>query len=215
VLLNQGGGNFERSRDYEIAAGFPSLALGDLNGDGRPDLAVAEDGAPLMVFPSRADGTFGPKREYKVLSSSVAIGDVNGDGSADVIADGFLGLSVLVNRGGGALVRSLEYPEAGSVALADLDRNGRLDLAATQVYGALVSIRINAPGLCNVQQAIDLSLAAAERALAKGHCRVGKIRRLYVKWARPGLVLSQKPDFGAVLPRGGKVRLTISTRKRK
>ena len=215
VLLNQGHGNFEQSSDYEIAAGFPSLAVGDLNGDSRPDLVVAEDGAPLTVFLSRADGTFGPRREYRVSPGSVAIGDVNGDGSSDVVADGFVGLSVLVNRGGGTLVRGLEYPELGSAALGDLNGDGRLDVAATDVYAGVVSIRVNAPGLCNVQQATDLSLAAAKRALARGHCRAGKIRRVYARWIKPGLVISQNPSFGAVLPQGGKVNLVISKGKRK
>jgi beta-lactam-binding protein with PASTA domain len=35
-----------------------------------------------------------------------------------------------------------------------------------------------------------------------------------MKWMKPGLVISQKPGFGAVLPKRGKVRLVVSTATR-
>ena len=41
MLLNRGDGSFEAKRDYATGSGPESVAIGDLNGDGRPDLAIA------------------------------------------------------------------------------------------------------------------------------------------------------------------------------
>ena len=53
------------------------------------------------------------------------------------------------------------------------------------------------------------TLPAAKRTIARATCRVGKIRRAY-SWVKRGRVISQKPKFGTVLPRGGKVNLVVS-----
>jgi beta-lactam-binding protein with PASTA domain len=55
-----------------------------------------------------------------------------------------------------------------------------------------------------------MTLPAAKRALARINCRVGKVRYAYSKGVKRGLVISQRPSFGAVLSRGGKVNLVVS-----
>jgi beta-lactam-binding protein with PASTA domain len=77
-------------------------------------------------------------------------------------------------------------------------------------------VRINIPGLCNVpevrwtQVLYPLKLAAAKRILARGHCRVGKVRYAFHRDVKKGRVISQQPRFGAVLPGGGRVNLVVS-----
>src|SRR5207253_1600962 len=66
------------------AGAFPeSVAVGDFNGDGKPDLAVAnESGNTVSIFLGTGPGTFGPATTLAVgiNPAFVAIGDFNGDG---------------------------------------------------------------------------------------------------------------------------------------
>jgi eukaryotic-like serine/threonine-protein kinase len=48
------------------------------------------------------------------------------------------------------------------------------------------------------------------RTVARGNCRVRKIRRAYSTTVKRGRVISQKPRFGTVLRGGGKVNLVVS-----
>jgi hypothetical protein len=78
------------------------VAVGDFNGDGVPDLAVADvSGAGVSVLLGQGDGTFRPKLGYGVGSSpvSVAVGDFNGDGFPDLVTanSGSNNVSVLLN----------------------------------------------------------------------------------------------------------------------
>src|SRR5439155_15660141 len=86
-----------------------SVAIRDLNGDGKPDLATANTvSVTVSVLLGNGDGTFGPKNDYGTGSNpySVAIGDLNGDGKPDLAtANGgsypeFIGtVTVLLNIG--------------------------------------------------------------------------------------------------------------------
>ena len=78
-----------------------------------------------------------------------------------------------------------------------------------------VAVLIDTPGLCNVQNVYGLTPTAASRTLGSVNCQVGKISRVYSRWAKKGLVISQKPKFGAVLAGGGKVNLVVSKGKRR
>jgi beta-lactam-binding protein with PASTA domain len=88
-----------------------------------------------------------------------------------------------------------------------------LDLAVPVVNvrngDSSLSLLINTPGLCNVQNVSGMRLLAAKRTLARINCRVGRVRYASTR-VEKGLVISQKPLFGAVRPNGSKVDLVVS-----
>jgi hypothetical protein len=225
VLLNKGDGSFEEKTDYAAGATPVSVAIGDLDGDGKADLAISHFGSVsrpnfVSILTNDGAGHFGTRRNYTVVEGqgSIAVGDLNGDGRRDLVTvnDDADRLSVLVNSGAGGFLPSLAYrtgPGPQSVRIGDLNGDGRPDLVtADQVSDVsnTVTVLLNKPGRCNVQSVRKLKPAAAKVKLARGHCAVGTIGYAYSKDVRRGLVVSQRPAFGAVLSSGGKVRLVLS-----
>jgi hypothetical protein len=112
VLLNRGDGTFGPKADYRGAGHFAAaVAAADVDGDGRPDLVVANGdregvGHGISVLMNRGRGTFKPPfgllpRE-RVLA--IASGDLNGDGREDLLVQTLYGSAhatvlVLLNRG--------------------------------------------------------------------------------------------------------------------
>jgi FG-GAP-like repeat/PASTA domain/FG-GAP repeat len=233
VFLGRGDGSFRPARDYATGRVPESVAIGDLNGDGKPDLATANaDSYTVSVLLNRGDGSFKRKLDYAAgtqpicfgcLSQplSVAIGDLNGDGKPDLATANYGGsVSVLPNRGDGSFQAKLDYyPGFGprSVAIADLNGDRKRDLATANAGANSVSVLLNRPGLCTVQDVWRQTVSAAKRTLARANCRVGKIRRAYsgaYSKVKRGGVISQKPNLGAVLPGGSKVNLVVSLGRR-
>ena len=107
VLLGNGDGTFQAARNFGAGTNPISVAVGDFNGDGRPDLAVANYGSDsVSVLTGNGDGTFQAALNYGAGSNpySVAVGDFNGDGKPDLaVADfhAFTGsgsVTVLINN---------------------------------------------------------------------------------------------------------------------
>src|SRR6058998_3582543 len=71
---------------YPVGPDPNYVEIGDVSGDGRPDLVVINSGATVSVLLGRGDGTFDPKTDYATSPNprSVAIADFNGDGKPDL-----------------------------------------------------------------------------------------------------------------------------------
>ena len=117
-----------------------SAAVGDFNGDGKPDLVVANFGAPfpsVSVLFGNGDGTFQPQVTYAAGThpNSVATGDFNGDGTPDLaVADNTTdgAVAVLLGNGDGTFQPQTSYatgPNPRSVAIGDFNGDDVPDLA--------------------------------------------------------------------------------------
>ena len=146
VLLNRGDGSFRPYRDYEAGKYATSVAVGDLNGDGKLDLATG-NGDTVSVFLNRGDGSFRAKRDYGTGGgTSIAVGDLNGDGKLDLATTGLNIVSVLINRGDGSFQAKVDYATGRaptSVAIGDLDGDDRPDLATANYNPSTVSVLAN------------------------------------------------------------------------
>ena len=175
VLLGGGNGTFSPGPQspFTVNGGILSgsvptaIAVGDLNADGRPDLAITNIpinpltviggaitghvGGAVAVLLGNADGSFSGAGNFGTaadLPSSVAIADLNGDGKRDLaIANLNSGnVSVLLGNGSGTLFPpALGSPfdvgtRPASIAAADLNSDGKVDLAVASADDNAVAI---------------------------------------------------------------------------
>ncbi|MFZ0957741.1 MAG: Ig-like domain repeat protein, partial [Candidatus Sulfotelmatobacter sp.] len=104
VLLGNGDGTFQYGPSYDIPdANFYSIALADVNGDGKLDY-VGSTGTGVAVSFGNGDGSFQPPTVYAALSVGwdvqLAIADLNGDGGLDIVQPSDNGqLAILYNQG--------------------------------------------------------------------------------------------------------------------
>jgi uncharacterized membrane protein len=163
VLLGNGNGTFQAVKTYPSGGdGAASVAVADLNNDGKPDLLVANcgpeacgpgsPGGNVGVLIGNGNGTFKPVVNYPAANSpfDVIAADVNGDGKLDIVVsnwgtpnagtnDG--AVTVLLGKGNGTFRPAQTFPSGGaetpSVAVADVNNDGRLDIVLACVADTL------------------------------------------------------------------------------
>jgi hypothetical protein len=131
------GGQFLDAPEYATGSGADSVAVGDINGDGKQDLAVANfNDNTVSILLGNGDGSFAAHRDYPTGEgpSSVALADVNGDGKLDVIVANATDntVSILEGNGDGTFLPHVDFP-AGigptEVVVADFNGDKKPDLA--------------------------------------------------------------------------------------
>ena len=154
--------SFAAKQDFATGAKPLSVTLGDLNGDGKPDLAVANNGSNTVsvllntTVPGAATPSFAAKQDFATGATpqSVTVGNLNGDGKLDlaVANEDSNTVSVLLNTTSpGAATPSFaakqEFTGASpvSVTVGDLNGDGKLDLAVANVGSNTVSVLLNTP----------------------------------------------------------------------
>ena len=161
LFFNRGDGSFERLTFDGL---WPSnsntldVDIGDLNRDGRNDLAVAystSTGSVSVLF-NQGSRVFSPPMNYPTCGSSngVAIGDLDQDGDNDVADISLCARSsVLLNNGLGSLTLNGSYGtglQSRSVVLADFNRDGFKDIVyvnnGVNINGTVTTLLNNGNG---------------------------------------------------------------------
>jgi hypothetical protein len=131
--------------------------VADVNGDGKPDLLVANncassdcsnDNGLVSVLLGNGDGSFQSAKTYGTggaNAQAIAVADVNGDGKPDLLVANYCSgscpypgvVAVLLGNGDGTFQSAVTYNsggyEADSLAVADVNGDGKLDLVVANV----------------------------------------------------------------------------------
>jgi len=160
VLLGNGDGMFQAAVPYSTSGHMPrSIAVGDLNGDSKPDLLVAQDEG-VAVLLGNGDGTFhlAPDSPIETTSPSffATMSDINGDDKLDalIVVQCILaipecptgtGAGVFLGKGDGTFGTLHTYASgdnsASSIAVGDLNHDGKLDLVVDNISVTLSAIK--------------------------------------------------------------------------
>jgi hypothetical protein len=145
LLASAALAQFQPQVTYPVGTTPFSIAIGDFNGDGHPDLAVTNSaGDPakgLSILLGNGDGTFQPHVDYATggRPTSIVTADFNGDGRLDLaIANSVCGcINVLLGNGDGTFQAHVDYAAWVNpqwLVAADFNGDGRMDIATTN-YG--------------------------------------------------------------------------------
>ncbi len=148
-IINHGGTDFYPRYDLS-APGVTAGAVGDLDGDLDPDMAVTVTGA-VQVCANAGGGVFtllAPTYPATGTSRSMATGDFDGDGHLDLVRANWGDTAVSIFPGNGDMTFAPKVDfgigaSVWSVAVADLDGDGDLDIVAAEPGAQQVAVLIN------------------------------------------------------------------------
>jgi hypothetical protein len=178
--------SFAAAATYNTATGPSDLAIGDFNGDGKPDLAVVTPGANKMsILLGAGGGTFATHVDYDLGGQcfNVAAGDFNGDGKTDLAVSCLSGsVRIFLGSGSGSFAAGSSNSVgsgAQGMAVADLNLDGKADIVVANSGAGSLSVLIG-KGDGTFQTAIPLSAGSSPRGVAVGDFNLDGIPDLAV-----------------------------------
>jgi hypothetical protein len=163
--------------DVNVGSDPRGAATADFNNDGRPDLAVVNEGSnSVSVMLGQTAGAFGAASNYATGTGPYGIvaGDFNNDGNQDLAITNVFDdtVSILLGNGNGTFtIKSV--PSVGSLPVAivagDFNNDGKLDLAVTNLAGNSVSVLLGkGDGTFQNQVTYALPANSEPRAIVTG-----------------------------------------------
>ena len=147
VLFGNGDGTFQMPVSYGTASfSTNAVAIADVNGDGKPDLVVAnKESAGLLL--NRGNGAFQSEQLFVAGNTPIgeAVGDFNGDGKQDLVVANSGGntASVFIGNGDGTVQPRMDYTTGNNptaVLVVDVNGDGKPDLVVANAGSNSVSI---------------------------------------------------------------------------
>ena len=156
-------GTFTVKPDVAVGNAPFSVAVGDLDGDGKADLAVSIDdqGTGIAVALGNGDGTFGAAQLFPSSLQDpnwgtpsptyVKMFDVDGDGKLDVVYSNsnYGTIGVMLGQGNGSFNNPVEYASAGygfGLDLADINGDEAIDVVAVSSNFGAATVLLNNSG---------------------------------------------------------------------
>jgi hypothetical protein len=154
VYLGQANGTLSLAGNFAVIGTAPiAVAVGDVNKDGNADLVTANfNSSNISVLLGNGNGTFTFLRTVTAQSNpfGVALADFNGDTSLDVAVanQGSNTVSIIIGNGNGTfnaatnvgLNANGDGSGPRSIAVADVNHDGKLDIATANVNSATASL---------------------------------------------------------------------------
>jgi hypothetical protein len=197
VLLGNGDGTFRTGPSIATGGrGASSVAIDDVDADGVVDIVTANaDTGDVTVLLGLGRGEFRSVGNFAVAggTSSMALVDVNGDCRLDAVVASAAGLHVLLGGEGAVLAGGRTFGimrlDSYSLALADLDRDGHLDLATANHGTDDISV-LAGQGDGTFRAAHTFSAGEEPHSLVAGHVNDDGHVDLAVTNGSPGQVLA-------------------------
>ena len=139
------------------------VTVGDVNGDGKPDVVSVADNDTFTIATNAGNGIFFTNATYNVGNGSgpisAVIADVNGDGKPDIITAnvGSNTVSIFTNAGGGIFVSNATYAVGNYpyfLDVVDVNGDGKQDIITANAYDGTLTILTNAGGVFPVPQTL-------------------------------------------------------------
>jgi hypothetical protein len=172
---------FTPAVSYPVGTNPVAIAAGDLNGDGKMDLAVVASGDPatgddggVSILLGNGDRTFGAATNISPgkRPNSIAVADFNGDHRLDLAVinpDAGAGrVTIFLGNGDGTFQDPVEYATGNGpkmVAVGDLNGDQKLDLVIPNAFDGTVSVLLgNGDG--TFQSRVDSQVGSAPQEVA-------------------------------------------------
>jgi len=161
VALGNGDGTFGSPRYVNVVSSARGIAFADFDGDRDLDLATANWSTDqVTVLINDGTGSFTASAPFAVADQpqELAAGDVDGDGNADLFVGHSSGQALLLfGNGAGGFEDEFDFSgnQPRSVTIADLNKDGKLDLVQLNHFDDSVYVRLNKGGRHDFEAPID------------------------------------------------------------